>query len=77
MAFEPGEVVQLKSGSPALTVVAVEGSHASVVWYSDDIAEFRTHTIPTIALETLDLTEFDDDDDDDDSDADDSDADED
>ncbi|MGE4373516.1 MAG: YodC family protein [Xanthobacter sp.] len=76
MAFEPGEVVQLKSGSPALTVVAVEGSHVSVVWYTDDVAEFRTQTIPSIALETLDLTEFDEDEGNDD-DGDDSDEDED
>jgi uncharacterized protein YodC (DUF2158 family) len=58
MAFEPGEIVQLKSGSPALTVVEVQELDVKVVWYAEEVGEFRSQTLPAISLETLDLTEF-------------------
>ncbi len=71
MAFEPGEIVQLKSGSPALTVIETAGNDVTVIWYADEVPEFRTHTIPAVALEVLELIEFDEDEDDsDDEDAD-------
>lgn len=65
MAFAPGEIVQLKSGSPALTVVAVAGEEVSVLWFADEVSEFRTHTIPAIALEALDIADFEEEDDED------------
>ncbi|MFG1431345.1 DUF2158 domain-containing protein [Xanthobacter sp. V2C-8] len=58
MAFEPGEIVQLKSGSPALTVVEVLEQDVKVVWYAEEVGEFRSQTLPAVSLETLDLTEF-------------------
>ncbi|MDQ0505359.1 DUF2158 domain-containing protein [Xanthobacter agilis] len=58
MAFEPGEIVQLKSGSPALTVVEVQELDVKVVWYAEEVGEFRSQSLPAISLETLDLTEF-------------------
>lgn len=58
MAFEPGEIVQLKSGSPALTVVEVQDQDVKVVWYAEEVGEFRTQSLPAVSLETLDLTEF-------------------
>lgn len=58
MAFEPGEIVQLKSGSPALTVVEVQDQDVKVTWYAEEVGEFRTQTLPSVSLETLDLTEF-------------------
>lgn len=76
MAFEPGDVVQLKSGSPALTVVAAEGENVKVIWYADEVAEFRSHEVPAVALEILDLSEFEQDEDED-EDEDDAEADED
>ncbi|TDU01168.1 uncharacterized protein DUF2158 [Azorhizobium sp. AG788] len=58
MAFAPGDIVQLKSGSPALTVISESGEMVEVVWYSDENGEFRTQTLPVIGLEVLDITEF-------------------
>lgn len=78
MAFAPGEIVQLKSGSPALTIVAVEGEEVSVLWFADEVSEFRTRTIPAVALEALDIADFEEDDDEDeDEDDDENEADED
>jgi len=58
MAFNPGDVVQLKSGSPALTVIELLGADVNVVWYAEEGGEFRTRILPAIALDALDLTEF-------------------
>lgn len=65
MAFTPGEIVQLKSGSPALTVVAVEGEAVTVLWFADEAGDFRTTSIPAVALETLDIADFEEDEDED------------
>ncbi len=70
MAFEPGDIVQLKSGSPALTVVSEKGDDVKVIWYADEVPEFRTETIPAIALEALDLLVFEEDEDEDEEDSD-------
>lgn len=58
MAFEPGDIAQLKSGSPALTVVEVLEQDVKVVWYAEEVGEFRSQTLPAVSLESLDLTEF-------------------
>jgi len=58
MAFEPGEIVQLKSGSPALTVVEALTADVKVVWFAEEVGDFRTQTLPAVALEIIDLTEF-------------------
>lgn len=70
MAFAPGEIVQLKSGSPALTVVGVAGEDVSVLWFADEVSEFRTQSIPAIALETLDIADFEEEEDEDEDEAD-------
>ncbi|MEP9375639.1 DUF2158 domain-containing protein [Aquabacter sp. CN5-332] len=59
MAFAPGEIVQLKSGSPALTIVAVDGEMVEVVWFAEEVAEFRAQKIPAIALDALEIEDFD------------------
>lgn len=70
MAFTPGDIVQLKSGSPALTVVGIDGEEVKVFWYADEVGEFRSQTIPAIALEALDLADFGEDEEDDEEDED-------
>lgn len=71
MAFVPGDIVQLKSGSPALTVVGVDGAEVTVFWYADEVGEFRSHKLPEIALEPLDFSDFEtDEEEDEDEDAD-------
>ncbi|MFG1420974.1 MULTISPECIES: DUF2158 domain-containing protein [Roseixanthobacter] len=59
MAFAPGEIVQLKSGSPALTVIAVEGETVEVLWFAEEVVEFRTQKLPAVALDALEIEEFD------------------
>ncbi|MDI4664321.1 YodC family protein [Xanthobacter autotrophicus] len=70
MAFVPGDIVQLKSGSPALTVVTASDTDVSVVWFAEDSGEFRTHALPAIALDKLEVADFDDEDEDDEEDED-------
>lgn len=65
MDFAPGDIVQLKSGSPALTVVTASEADVSVVWYAEEDGEFRTHTLPSVALEKLEIADFDDEDEED------------
>jgi len=73
MAFAPGDVVQLKSGSPALTVVGVDGDDVAVFWYAEEVGEFRKTTLPAIALDALDIPDFETDEEDDEDEADDED----
>ncbi len=63
MAFEPGDVVYLKSGSQALTVVVVDEDNIECVWISDS-GDFFRETIPSVALTKGELLEDDVDDED-------------
>ena len=61
MAFEPGDVVMLKSGGHSMTVVAVEEEDIDCLWVGDDGQMFR-QSIPAIALtvvQNIDLDEAD------------------
>ena len=61
MAFEPGDVVMLKSGGHSMTVVTVEEEDIDCLWVGDDGQMFR-QSIPAIALtvvEGIDLDEAD------------------
>jgi len=61
MAFEPGDVVMLKSGGHSMTVVTVEEEDIDCLWVGDDGQMFR-QSIPAIALtvvEGIDLDETD------------------
>ncbi|MEP9354051.1 DUF2158 domain-containing protein [Xanthobacter sp. KR7-65] len=70
MALAPGDIVQLKSGSPALTVVTASETEISVVWYAEDVSEFRKDTLPSVAVEKLDVADFDEEDEDEEEDED-------
>jgi uncharacterized protein YodC (DUF2158 family) len=64
MALEIGDIVQLKSGGPVMTVVMVDGENAiTCMWYASQQGEFRTHVFPQVLLDEI---EFEDDEDDDD-----------
>ena len=54
--MQPGDIVQLKSGGPALTVIAVEGDGVRCLFFSDEIGDFREATIPAFALETFEFS---------------------
>ncbi|MFG1190688.1 YodC family protein [Xanthobacter flavus] len=58
MAFAPGDIVQLKSGSPALTVVTASETEISVVWFAEDVSEFRRETLPAVVVEKLEIADF-------------------
>ena len=65
MAFLPGEIVQLKSGGPLMTVVKVEdGKRITGMWYAQEQGEFRTQVFEQAWLEKIDIEDDDDDDDD-------------
>lgn len=51
MTFAAGDVVFLKSGGEAMTVIAVEDDEAVCLWIGDDGELFR-ESIPTVALQT-------------------------
>jgi uncharacterized protein YodC (DUF2158 family) len=44
MTFQPGEIVQLKSGGPLMTIIKVEDAkRITCMWYAQEQGEFRTH----------------------------------
>jgi uncharacterized protein YodC (DUF2158 family) len=49
MAFEPGDVVVLKSGGLAMTVAAVDEDSVECLWLGEEGELFR-ESIPTVAL---------------------------
>ncbi len=51
MTFAAGDVVFLKSGGEAMTVVSIEVDEAMCLWIGDDGDLFR-EMIPTVALQT-------------------------
>lgn len=60
--MQPGDIVQLKSGGPALTVIAVEGESVRCLFFSDEIGDFREAAIPAFALDTFEFSEVEDED---------------
>jgi uncharacterized protein YodC (DUF2158 family) len=64
MAFEPGDVVFLKSGGQSLTVVGIDEENVDCMWIGEEGELFR-ETIPSIAL-TKYLADDDEEDDDED-----------
>lgn len=74
MEFNIGDVVMLKSGGPALTVIGVGADGITCVWYADSDDNFRTTVLPpeTLVLfddeDDLDLDDEEDEDDNEDDD---------
>ena len=56
MTFAAGDVVFLKSGGEAMTVVAIEDGEAMCLWTGDEGDLFR-EMIPTVALQTAQSAE--------------------
>lgn len=48
--FETGDVVQLKSGSPKMTVVSVVADAITVVWIHYNTGNLQTVTVPAVCL---------------------------
>jgi uncharacterized protein YodC (DUF2158 family) len=53
MSFQPGTIVQLKSGGPAMTVAAVDKDGVRCLWHADSTGQIHTATIPTACLDEL------------------------
>jgi uncharacterized protein YodC (DUF2158 family) len=67
ISFQPGDVVTLKSGGPAMTVIASKDDGVHCVWYAEGVDEVKTEIVPAVCLEkALPFDEDDEDDDDDD-----------
>ena len=63
MSYLPGEIVQLKSGGPLMTVVKVEDAkRITCMWYAQEQGEFRTHVFEQAWLDQIDIEDDDDED---------------
>ena len=58
-AIEAGDVVQIRSGSPVMTVVSVSDQSAHCLWYSETSGAIRTVAIPLIVLDRLEIIDED------------------
>lgn len=57
-AIQPGDVVRLKSGGPAMTVSSLEsGNRVFCIWFSRSDSIFYESKSDTFKLETLKLCE--------------------
>jgi uncharacterized protein YodC (DUF2158 family) len=64
MTFQPGEIVQLKSGGPLMTIIKVEDAkRITCMWYAQEQGEFRTHVFEQAWLDQIDIEDEDDDED--------------
>ncbi len=57
MDFKKGDIVQLKSGGPAMIVTGEAGEGVQVLWYAEMADEIRTATIPAICLVEAEIEE--------------------
>jgi uncharacterized protein YodC (DUF2158 family) len=48
--FEPGDVVALKSGGPAMMVIDVKEDGVHCLWYADAVDEVKTAVVPAICI---------------------------
>ena len=56
MAVQPGDLVQLKSGGPLMTVTKVEdGKRVNCMWYVQDQGEYRTQVFEEAWLDVVDI----------------------
>lgn len=60
MDFKKGDIVQLKSGGPAMLVTGETGEGVQVLWYAEIADEIRTATVPAFCLVEAEIEEVDD-----------------
>jgi uncharacterized protein YodC (DUF2158 family) len=63
VTFEPGDVVELKSGGPAMTVIGVKEDGVQCLWYAEAADEVKTTVVPAICIEKASPWEGEDEDD--------------
>lgn len=60
MPFLVGEIVQLKSGGPLMTIVKVTGTqHITCMWYAQGQGEFRTGVFEQAWLDEMEAEDDD------------------
>ena len=55
MAFKTGDLVQLKSGGPAMVVTGTAADGVHCLWYGEAVDDIKTAVIPEICLETPEM----------------------
>ena len=60
MDFKKGDIVQLKSGGPAMVVTGEAGEGVQVMWYGEMADEIRTATVPGLCLVEAEIEEVED-----------------
>ncbi len=61
MKFNKGDIVQLKSGGPAMVVTGSTDDEVKVLWYAEIVDEIKTGTVPSFCLVEAELEEAEDD----------------
>ncbi|WP_395664327.1 YodC family protein [Methylocella sp.] len=64
--FAPGDIVQLKSFGPAMTVVSVTDEGVNAIWYDEVDGDLKTRFVPAVALVRIELGAPDDEEDEED-----------
>jgi len=65
MTFSAGSIVVLKSGGPAMTVVAAKEDGVECIWMSD-VGELSRMVIPVVVLDEVEIGDDEDEEDDED-----------
>lgn len=63
--FKIGDVVQMKSGGPAMSVLS-EGEQVECLWFAEGTETFNRETFPALCLESVEFEEEDAEDEDED-----------
>lgn len=61
MQFNKGDIVQLKSGGPAMVVTGASEADVQVLWYAEIVDDIKTGTVPSFCLVEAELEEAEDD----------------
>ncbi|HET6378603.1 MAG TPA: DUF2158 domain-containing protein [Methylocella sp.] len=56
-AFEPGDIVMLKSGGPAMTVMSASEDGVLCMWYAEDAEEMKTVVAPASCFTKVAVSE--------------------
>ena len=59
MEFKKGDIVQLKSGGPAMIVTGQTGETVQCLWYGEIADDVRTGSIPAFCLVEAEIEEVD------------------
>ena len=61
MEFQKGDIVQLKSGGPAMIVTGQNGEAVQCLWFGEISDDVKTGTIPSFCLVPAEIEEIDED----------------